>query len=81
MPLVNENVFIRLETLGEKDKFKAYFYYGSDESRELGCFILNRLLDEFPEAKISLIPTDRLDQAGLILGLGVFETEKVFLNQ
>jgi len=81
-PLDTETVYIKLKS-GEKDKFKAYFYYDSEESKNLGCVILNKVLDEYPEARVSLIPSDELenkkDKTNLILSLGDTNSEKLGL--
>ncbi|MCK4589209.1 MAG: hypothetical protein KAT77_02115 [Nanoarchaeota archaeon] len=73
-----ESVNIKLES-GENGKFKAYFYYDSEESRDLGCFILNELLDEFPGVKASLIPSDKLEEGktSLILKFGDESAERI----
>lgn len=68
-----EDIHIKLESVNDVNKFKVFYYYNSIESRDLACFILNKLLDKNPGAKVSLIPTDELSKPGLILKLGSFE--------
>lgn len=76
----SETIYIQLKS-GEAGKFNAYFYYDSEESRDLGCMILNKLAEKYPEAKTSLVPSDELedkkDKTNLILKLGETDALKV----
>jgi len=70
-PVSGETILIKLKK-GDENRARAYFDYNSAESRNLGCMVLNRFLDEYPGTKINLVPSRELDRENWI----VLETGK-----